>query len=872
MTRAQADASYLKLVGGTISGNLHVVGNITQSGGTYSTHAEEVYSKNDRIILRDGAISGLGTSEYAGLTAKKYDGTNDGTLVFDSNGVARVGDVGDEQPLTTRNESDAMTDGKFVSWNAGDNRIETREISFDDLPNFDTKYVSFANASQSLSVEQKGYARANIGAVASNADIDANSGTFVFPSYDKKGLITGKVGEAKVKKLYLNGQEQEVYGSNSVQLNFYAPQTAGTEGQILKSIGSGAPEWVTLGESDIPDLSSLYLTFVPKATSKKVGGLLADEKTASETEEVKIDSTTGKLYSKAIPSSLPASDVYPWAKADTKPTYTATEVGAMPNDKQVLLYSEQSLTSEQRAQVRSNIGAGTSNFDGQYSSLSGLPTIPTDNAGLTNGAGYITANALTNYLRFTEQALSNEQKEQARSNIGAGTSNFSGRYNDLTNKPVEATGTASGLMSASDKSKLNAIASGAEVNAITTIKKNNTLLPITNKTVDITVPTSVSELTNNGDGTSPFATQDYVIQKTASVLAYKGSVNSYTDLPTQNLIVGDTYNVVQEFDNHPAGTNVAWNGEQWDALGGAFDLTKFYDKTEVDNMCLKYSVTQNLADEYKQIARANLGIPDAIGGASVLYSETQSLTEAQKETARANIGALSFASLNDSLIDWQGLAGGEGLHLKKYNSDIYIETQSVPHSSGEVTIWGYEGSIVFNAAGDILFNTRPKVNGKELALREELFSGSYNDLNNKPTIFSGNYNDLSNKPTLFSGNYNDLTNKPTLPTLVRSASMSEGGTTAAGTYLSTFQSYIEFSNGFKICWGHVGNGSSNLNNDPTITFANGGFSRRPSVTCVYYWNGGSREVGTKNLTLTGCQLDENGDTKGLQWMAIGYKA
>ena len=29
--------------------------------------------------------------------------------------------------------------------------------------------------------------------------------------------------------------------------------------------------------------------------------------------------------------------------------------------------------------------------------------------------------------------------------------------------------------------------------------------------------------------------------------------------------------------------------------------------------------------------------------------------------------------------------------------------------------------------------------------------------------FSGSYNDLTNKPTLFSGSYNDLTNKPTIP-------------------------------------------------------------------------------------------------------------
>ncbi len=776
LTRAQADSSYLKLSGGTISGDLHITGNITQSGATYTTHAEEVYSTNDRIILRDGAVSGLATNKYAGITAKKYDGTNDGALVFDCDGVARVGDVGDEQPLATRSESSEMENCKFVNWNATNNRIETKDITFNDLPNFDTKYVSFVNASQNLSNEQKGYARANIGAVASNAKIESNSEALIFPSYDEKGLITGKVSEVKKKKLYLNGQEQEIYGSNTTQLNLYAPTTAGVDGQILKSNGSGAPTWVTLGASDIPDLSSLYLTSVPKATSTKLGGLLANEKTASETEEVKIDSATGKLYSKTIPLSLPASDVYPWAKSATKPTYTANEVGAMPSDKQVLLYGEQTLTETQKAQARTNIGAGTSNFDGQYNSLIGLPTIPTDNASLTNGAGYITNDSLANYLKFVEQSLSTEQQAQARANIGAGTSSFSGDYGDLTNKPTEATTTKAGLMSASDKTKLNGIASGAEVNTINAIKKNGTALSITNKVVDISVPTSVSDLLNNGDGTSPFATEDYVTQRTSGIYHYKGSVNSYSDLPTQNLTVGDTYNIVQEFDNHPAGTNVAWDGEKWDALGGAFDLTKFYDKTEIDNMCLKFSVNQNLADEYKQIARNNLGITDAIVGASVLYSETQSLTDTQKEIARDNIGAISFADLDDALVDWTGAPGGSGLEIRRYNSDIYIETRSVGYGNGVVSILGYNGDISLSAAGDILFNQRPKVWDEQLAYVSELPTAvvTYNaqsltetqkaqarsNIGAGASSFSGSYNDLTNKPTLFSGNYNDLTNKP----------------------------------------------------------------------------------------------------------------
>lgn len=36
-----------------------------------------------------------------------------------------------------------------------------------------------------------------------------------------------------------------------------------------------------------------------------------------------------------IPTSLPASDVYAWAKASSKPTYTASEVGAVPTSRTV---------------------------------------------------------------------------------------------------------------------------------------------------------------------------------------------------------------------------------------------------------------------------------------------------------------------------------------------------------------------------------------------------------------------------------------------------------------------------------------------------------------------------------------------------------
>lgn len=53
-------------------------------------------------------------------------------------------------------------------------------------------------------------------------------------------------------------------------------------------------------------------------------------------------------------------------------------------------YTTQELTEEQKAQARTNIGAGTSNFDGNYNSLTNIPSIPSTTSSLTNDSGFIT--------------------------------------------------------------------------------------------------------------------------------------------------------------------------------------------------------------------------------------------------------------------------------------------------------------------------------------------------------------------------------------------------------------------------------------------------------------------------------------------------
>lgn len=78
----------------------------------------------------------------------------------------------------------------------------------------------------------------------------------------------------------------------------------------------------------------------------------------------------------------------------------------------------------------------------QLNTLAGGTPITKGSDTLTpqEGVGYLIPDTS---VSFEAQNLSTAEKTQARTNIGAGTSNFSGSYNDLTDKPtLPATTTA----------------------------------------------------------------------------------------------------------------------------------------------------------------------------------------------------------------------------------------------------------------------------------------------------------------------------------------------------------------------------------------------------------------------------------------------
>ena len=73
---------------------------------------------------------------------------------------------------------------------------------------------------------------------------------------------------------------------------------------------------------------------------------------------------------------------------------------------------------------------------------------------------------------------------------------------------------------------------------------------------------------------------DTKVSALGSVLSYKGSC-AYADLPASPA-KGDVWNVTDAHGDVPAGTNWAWNGSAWDALGGDVDLSAYATTSAVD--------------------------------------------------------------------------------------------------------------------------------------------------------------------------------------------------------------------------------------------------------------------------------------------------
>lgn len=126
-----------------------------------------------------------------------------------------------------------------------------------------------------------------------------------------------------------------------------------------------------------------------------------------------------------------------------------------------------------------------------------------------------------------------------------------------------------------------------------------------------------------------------VKRKISSIYKYKGSVTNYSDLP-QNAEAGDVYNMSYAHEGHPAGTNWAWTGMEWDALAGSVDLSNYFNKTQVE---------EAIGVETKRAKAEEKKLAGLIGGNTTLAQEAKNLATDNK----SSLDSLSIAVGNINL-------------------------------------------------------------------------------------------------------------------------------------------------------------------------------------------------------------------------------
>lgn len=184
-----------------------------------------------------------------------------------------------------------------------------------------------------------------------------------------------------------------------------------------------------------------------------------------------------------------------------------------------------------------------------------------------------------------------------------------------------ATPSLDGLMSKNDKAKLNGIENGANKTIVDDTLSDTSKNPVQNKIVkgeidrakniadqSMTLAGNIAnalmyEMAINDSGfifkdtggtsyslckdltsfvdLSPYAKKADIV----GTYKYKGSVDTASALPTSGQTTGDVYNIVASSSYGPAGCNVAWNGSNWDSLGGIFTITSI-SNSELNTICV----------------------------------------------------------------------------------------------------------------------------------------------------------------------------------------------------------------------------------------------------------------------------------------------
>lgn len=408
-----------------------------------------VYKLQDSVSdFLTGAVTALSTTEGQHSTITNQNGavsiaipTKTSHLTNDE-GFLKV----ETDPVFTTSAAAGITATDISNWNAkADSDVNVTNTAVTAATTYYlTGSTSLSTATGGLSKHAaiKAYVTANTG-TGGSARIDLGNTTATTSAGGKEGII----------RLY--GTSATYYvelkaGAPSANRTISFPNKAGT---------------VAL-TTDIPTVSYPVTSVNNKTgavslSASDVGALPSTTAIPSKTSDLTNDSGFLTSYTETDPT------VPSWAKADSKPSYTAVEVGAMSTS-----HAANAITSTDISNWNAK-----SDFSGAYNDLTDKPTIPTKTSELTNDSGFITGG---NWLPLSGGTVTGATTFE--SSVGAASLSVSGTTALTGNLSVSTiNGVTVGSSPKFTDTVTTATTSGSG-NAVTAVSASNGALTITKGT------------------------------------------------------------------------------------------------------------------------------------------------------------------------------------------------------------------------------------------------------------------------------------------------------------------------------------------------------------------------------------------------------
>jgi len=203
---------------------------------------------------------------------------------------------------------------------------------------------------------------------------------------------------------------------------------------------------------------------------------------------------------------------------------------------------------------------------------------------------------------------------------------------------------------------------------------------------DATAP--VLYIKNSSDQIVKFIDEAAVKALLTNVYTYKGSKDTYEELPSTGN-VGDVWNVVAAHGNIPAGTNYAWDGNQWDSLGGSVDLSTYITNdtfaTHTGNTNVHVSSTEKTTWNNKQDAFGNEEVLSGITSTQVT-NWNNAVTGLTSHTSNEDIHVTA-----DDKTAWNGAVTGLSTHTA--NTTVHVTADDKTAWNGKQDAFSNSGTL-----------------------------------------------------------------------------------------------------------------------------------------------------------------------------------